>query len=101
MPGHANATGTVSTSGAASVPGSVALAAGNGNAALLATSSYLERREIILKYGYLPEFAMWFQEESFYNYWNLNGLPFMGPISSDRRRALREQDKANKVILQV
>ena len=67
---------------------------------LLATFVYKSRKEIIQKYGY-SQFAIWFQEESFFNYWTRNGLPWMVRISSDRRKALREQDAANKAFLQV
>ena len=38
---------------------------------LLKTSVYKSRREIILKYGY-SDFAIWFQEESFFNYWQVS-----------------------------
>ena len=40
---------------------------------LLATSVYKSRKEIIQKYGY-SQFAIWFQEESFFNYWQVHGF---------------------------
>ena len=57
---------------------------------LLATSAYKSRKEIIQKYGY-SQFAIWFQEESFFNYWQVNGfggVPLY-EINLAKRRKLR------------
>ena len=57
---------------------------------LLATSVYKSRKEIIQKYGY-SEFAIWFQEESFFNYWQVHGfggVPLY-EINLAKRRKLR------------
>ena len=57
---------------------------------LLATSVYKSRKEIIQKYGY-SQFAIWFQEESFFNYWQVHGfggVPLY-EINLAKRRKLR------------
>ena len=57
---------------------------------LLATSVYKSRKEIIQKYGY-SQFAIWFQEESFFNYWQVQGfggVPLY-EINLAKRRKLR------------
>ena len=51
---------------------------------------YKSRKEIIQKYGY-SEFAIWFQEESFFNYWQVHGfggVPLY-EINLAKRRKLR------------
>ena len=51
---------------------------------------YKSRKEIIQKYGY-SEFAIWFQEESFFNYWQVHGfggVPLY-QINLAKRRKLR------------
>ena len=95
MPGHATATGIVS--GAASMAGSSALAAGNGNVALLATTDYNERRAIIQKYGYSSQFAIWFLEEPLLNHWTLNGWGNIYCINMDRRKPLKEVEVSKRL----
>ena len=51
---------------------------------------YKSRKEIIQKYGY-SQFADWFQEESFFNYWQVHGfggVPLY-EINLAKRRKLR------------
>ena len=40
---------------------------------LLLTTNYEKRKQLIYKYGY-SHFSVWFQEDKFFNYWQLNGL---------------------------
>ena len=64
---------------------------------LLATSVYKSRKEIIQKYGY-SEFAIWFQEESFFNYWQVHGfggVPLY-EINLAKRRKLRGEKLKKK-----
>ena len=68
---------------------------------LIATSDYNARRAIIQKYGYSSQFAIWFLEEPFLNHWTLNGWGNIYRINMDRRKALKEQEAANKEVLQV
>ena len=77
--------------------GSSALAAGNGNVALLATTDYNQRRAIIQKYGYSSQFAIWFIEEHFFHHWTINGWGNVFRINMDRRKAIKEQE----ALLQV
>ena len=62
---------------------------------LLATSVYKSRKEIIQKYGY-SQFAIWFQEESFFNYWQAHGfggVPLYEINLSKRWKLRREKFK--------
>ena len=67
---------------------------------LLATSVYKSRKEIIQKYGY-SQFAIWFQEESFFNYWQVHGfggVPLY-EINLAKRRKLRGEKFKKKPSL--
>ena len=68
---------------------------------LLATTDYKVRQEIIQKYGY-SDFAIWFQEESFFNHWqvhcNGSGVPLY-EINLAKRRKLREEKNCNNKII--
>ena len=62
---------------------------------LLATFVYKSRKEIIQKYGY-SQFAIWFQEESFFNYWQAHGfggVPLYAINLSKRWKLRREKFK--------
>ena len=58
-------------------------------------SVYKSRQEIIQKYGY-TEYANWFQEESFFNYWQVHcngrGVPLY-EINLAKRQKLRGESK--------
>ena len=64
---------------------------------LLCTSDYKARQEIIQKYGY-SDFAIWFQEESFFNYWqvhcNGSGVPLYDINLAKRRKLRRKRRKS-------
>ena len=57
---------------------------------ILSIKDYKTRKEIIQKYGY-SDYSIWFQEESFFNYWQVNGfggVPLY-EINLAKRRKLR------------
>ena len=59
---------------------------------LLETSVYKTRKEIIQKYGYSHIFDIWFQEESFFSYWQVHfngcGVPLY-KIKLEKSRKMR------------